>query len=163
MQLIQGLVFLQVSSSSPFFLHCCHKIEVFIDWYFWTLWPSCSKSEYVRCLHFAREDTIYVATNNGYLYHAKLSDVGDVKWTELVRVSEAVPIVCMDLLSKSLSNLPNHNEDWVSIGDGKGHVMVVSVICDDDHTPKVGVTFSWSAGLQRQLLGTYWCKSLGSR
>ncbi|KAI8522511.1 hypothetical protein RHMOL_Rhmol13G0002700 [Rhododendron molle] len=122
-----------------------------------------SKSEYVRCLHFAREDTIYVATNNGYLYHAKLSDIGDVKWTELVRVSEAVPIVCMDLLSKSSSNLPNHNEDWVSIGDGKGHVMVVSVICDDDHTPKVGVTFSWSAGLQRQLLGTYWCKSLGSR
>ena len=49
--------------------------------------PSCcSKSEYVRCLHFTCEDSLYVATNRGYLYHAKL-------------VRNEVPIVCMDVLS----------------------------------------------------------------
>ncbi|KAL6972387.1 hypothetical protein U1Q18_047702 [Sarracenia purpurea var. burkii] len=123
---------------------------------------SCSKSEYVRCLHFACEDTLYVATNNGYLYHAKLSNIGDVKWTELVRFSEAVPIVCMDLLSGSSPNLPSTTEDWVAVGDGKGHMTIVSII-GDVCTPKIGVTSTWSAGLQRQLLGTYWCKSLGNR
>ncbi|KAL7200223.1 hypothetical protein ACSBR1_032192 [Camellia fascicularis] len=121
-----------------------------------------SKSEYVRCLHFAREDALYVATNNGYLYHAKLSNMGDVKWTELLRISETVPIVCMDLLSRSSSNLPSTVEDWVAVGDGKGHMTVVSIV-GDIHTPKVGITLTWSAGVERQLLGTYWCRSLGSR
>ncbi|PSS06262.1 WD repeat-containing protein [Actinidia chinensis var. chinensis] len=121
-----------------------------------------SKSEYVRCLHFAREDTLYVATNNGYVYHAKLSNNGDVKWTELVQASEAVPIVCMDLLSRSSSNLSSTTEDWIAVGDGKGHMTIVSIV-GDGCTPEVGLTFTWSAGLQRQLLGTYWCKSLGTR
>ncbi|KAK4406885.1 WD repeat-containing protein 6 [Sesamum angolense] len=40
---------------------------------------SCSKSEYVRCVHFSREDSLYVATNNGYLYHANWIAVGDGK------------------------------------------------------------------------------------
>ncbi|GFZ16983.1 transducin family protein [Actinidia rufa] len=78
-----------------------------------------SKSEYVRCLHFAREYTLYVTTNNGYVYHAKLSNNGDVKWTELVQVSEVVPIVCMDLLSGSSSILSSTTEDSVAVGDGK--------------------------------------------
>ncbi|GMP87349.1 hypothetical protein CsSME_00039757 [Camellia sinensis var. sinensis] len=121
-----------------------------------------SKSEYVRCLHFAREDALYVATNNGYLYHAKLSNMADVKWTELLRVSETVPIVCMDLLSRSSSNLTSTVEDWVAVGDGKGHMTIVSIV-GDIHTPKVGITLTWSAGVERQLLGTYWCRSLGSR
>ncbi|THG19177.1 hypothetical protein TEA_002269 [Camellia sinensis var. sinensis] len=121
-----------------------------------------SKSEYVRCLHFAREDALYVATNNGYLYHAKLSNMADVKWTELLRVSETVPIVCMDLLSRSSSNLPSTVEDWVAVGDGKGHMTIVSIV-GDIHTTKVGITLTWSAGVERQLLGTYWCRSLGSR
>ncbi|GFZ04476.1 transducin family protein [Actinidia rufa] len=121
-----------------------------------------SKSEYVRCLHFAREDTLYVATNNGYVYHAKLSNNGDVKWTELVQASEAVPIVCMDLFSRSSSNLSSTTEDWIAVGDGKGHMTIVSIV-GDGCTPEVGLTFTWSAGLQRQLLGTYWCKSLGTR
>ncbi|XP_052189497.1 uncharacterized protein LOC127799469 isoform X2 [Diospyros lotus] len=124
--------------------------------------PMDSKSEYVRCLHFAREDTLYVATNNGYLYHTKLFDTGNVKWTKLVQVNEAVPIVCMDLLSTSSSDYPSTTEDWVAVGDGKGHMTVVSII-NDAHTPKVSFTFTWSAGPERQLLGTYWCKSLSSR
>nr|GEV10943.1 hypothetical protein [Tanacetum cinerariifolium] len=44
-----------------------------------------SKSEYVRCMHFASEDTLYVATNNGVLYVAKMSDTGDVVWTQIFR------------------------------------------------------------------------------
>ncbi|KAL5700386.1 hypothetical protein ACHQM5_025834 [Ranunculus cassubicifolius] len=118
-----------------------------------------SKSEYVRCLHFTREDTLYVATNNGYLYHVKLSHATDVKWTELVRISEDSPIVCMDILPKDSCKV---EEDWIVVGDGRGNATVVSVV-DTVCTPIVRLTFTWSAGMERQLLGTYWCKSLGHR
>ncbi|XP_010270950.1 PREDICTED: uncharacterized protein LOC104607119 isoform X2 [Nelumbo nucifera] len=118
-----------------------------------------SKSEYVRCLRFTREDTLYIATNHGLLYHVNISDPGDVKWTELVRVSEEVPIVCMDLLSISSSDFSRDDEDWIAVGDGKGNATVVRVsdgVCTDS-----GPSFTWTAGLERQLLGIYWCKSLG--
>uniref|UniRef100_A0A6N2NEC3 Uncharacterized protein n=1 Tax=Salix viminalis TaxID=40686 RepID=A0A6N2NEC3_SALVM len=121
-----------------------------------------SKSEYVRCLHFTCKDTLYVATNNGYLYHARLLGTVDVKWTKLAQLSEEVPIVCMDLLSK---NFPKHSDvvdDWVALGDGKGNVTIVRIM-GDVFTPEVGFTFTWSAGKERQLLGTYWCKALGCR
>ncbi|KAJ6686773.1 WD REPEAT PROTEIN [Salix purpurea] len=121
-----------------------------------------SKSEYVRCLHFTCKDTLYVATNNGYLYHARLLGTVDVKWTKLAQLSEEVPIVCMDLLSK---NFPKHSDvvdDWVALGDGKGNVTIVRIM-GDVFTPEVGFTFTWSAGKERQLLGTYWCKELGCR
>ncbi|XP_052481581.1 uncharacterized protein LOC105764022 isoform X2 [Gossypium raimondii] len=121
-----------------------------------------SKSEYVRSLYFKCEDTIYVATNHGYLYHALLSETGDVKWTELVRVNGEVPIVCMDLLSASLSRNHCGVDDWVAVGDGKGNMTVVG-ITGNPSSPKVAFAFAWPAGAERQLLGTYWCKSLGSR
>ena len=125
--------------------------------------PSCcSKSEYIRCLHFTCEDSLYVATNQGYLYHAKLSKTRDVKWTELVQVSNEVPIVCMDVLSLKSSELSGGVEDWLAVGDGKGYMTIVKVLTDVS-APKVSLTFSWQAGMQRQLLGTYWCKSLGYR
>ncbi|KAK2970234.1 hypothetical protein RJ640_021670, partial [Escallonia rubra] len=120
-----------------------------------------SKSEYVRCLQFTHEDVLYVATNNGYLYHAKISDTGDVKWTELLRVSEEVPIVCMNLLPRSPFGL-SCVDDWVAVGDGKGNMTVVRVV-GDVWSPKAGLTFTWSAERERQLLGTFWCKSLGYR
>ena len=122
------------------------------------IWSS--KSEYVRCLSFAREDTLYVSTNHGYLYHARLLDTGEVEWTELVRLSEEVQIVCMDLLSEPLE-LCSSIEDWVAVGDGKGNMTIVGVI-RDARTPKVGFSLTWSAGIERQLLGTHWSKSLGS-
>ncbi|PON88763.1 Guanine nucleotide-binding protein, beta subunit [Trema orientale] len=117
-----------------------------------------SKSEYVRCLRFTNEDSLYVATNHGYLYHAKLSDNGDIYWTEIVRVGEKVPIVCMDLLSKP-SKPCTGDEDWIAVGDGKGNMTIARV--SDVCSPKVGITFTWSAGQERQLLGTHWCKPLG--
>ncbi|TQE01350.1 hypothetical protein C1H46_013030 [Malus baccata] len=118
------------------------------------------KSEYVRRLHFACEDTLYVSTNHGYLYLARLLDTGEVEWTELVRLSEEVQIVCMDLFSEPLE-LCSNVEDWVAVGDGKGNVTIVGVICDAC-TPKVGFSHTWSAGMEQQLLGTHWSKSLGS-
>ncbi|KAK8509757.1 hypothetical protein V6N13_093606 [Hibiscus sabdariffa] len=121
-----------------------------------------SKSEYVRSLYFKCEDTIYVATNHGYLYHALLSETEDVKWTELVRVSGEVAIVCMDLLSASLSENYCGVDDWIAVGDGKGDMTVVGVT-GYRSSPQVGFTFTWSAEAERQLLGTYWCKSLGCR
>lgn len=118
-----------------------------------------SKSEYVRCLRFTCEDTLYVATNHGYMYHAKLLDTGEVGWTKLFRISEEVPIVCMDLLSESFELSPGVT-DWIAVGDGKGNMTVAGVIYDAC-TPKVGFAFTWSAGIERQLLGTHWCQSLG--
>ncbi|RVW41564.1 hypothetical protein CK203_068153 [Vitis vinifera] len=121
-----------------------------------------SKSEYVRSLRFTCENSLYVSTNRGYLYHAKLFDTGDVKWTELIRVSEEVPIVCMDLLSRNGPKLSSGVEDWIAVGDGKGNMTVTGIV-SDLCPPKVGLTYTWSAGIERQLLGTFWCKSLGYR
>lgn len=120
----------------------------------------CSKSEYVRCLHFTRENTLYVATNHGYLHHADLSDPENVRWTKLVQVSEVGPIICMDLQPSKSADLSTNIEDWIAIGDGKGNVTIIRVLAGVG-TPKVVVSFTWSAGLERQLLGIYWCKSLG--
>ncbi|XP_042476563.1 uncharacterized protein LOC122058127 isoform X2 [Macadamia integrifolia] len=120
--------------------------------------PMDSKSEYVRCLHFTREDAIYVATNHGYLHCVKISDPGDVKWTEIARVGE-LPIVCMDILSMKPSNLLGDVEDWIAVGDGKGNVTVVGV-SEGDCASIVCPAFTWSAGIERRLLGTYWCESL---
>ncbi|KAK6118147.1 hypothetical protein DH2020_048131 [Rehmannia glutinosa] len=120
-----------------------------------------SKSEYVRCLRFSREDSLYVATNNGYLYHASLFNNGSVKWTELARVSEEAPIICMDLLSKC-SKPSGGFEDWVAIGDGKGSMTIVLVV-GSGWTPKVEFSLTWVAEKERHLLGTYWCKSLDNR
>jgi len=140
---------------------CCHhpynvyiyrKVSLFF----------CSKSEYVRCLRFTKEDTLYVATNRGYLYQAKLFQMRDLRWTKLSQLSEEVPVVCMDLLSR---NSPQHSssvDDWVALGDGRGNMTIARVV-GDVCTPKVDFTFKWSAGKERQLLGTYWCKSLGCR
>lgn len=120
-----------------------------------------SKSEYVRCLHFSREDSLYVATNNGYVYHAKLYDTEDVKWTELLHIGEEGPIVCMDLLSHC-SDVTEDIENWIAVGNGKG-TMVIARVVDDVLNPRVELTSTWSAEPERQLLGTYWCKSLGPK
>ncbi|KAK4273317.1 hypothetical protein QN277_021743 [Acacia crassicarpa] len=121
-----------------------------------------SKSEYVRCLRFACEDSLYVATNHGYLYYAKLCGTGDAQWTQLVQVSNGAPIICMDLLSKDFVELDCGAEDWLAVGDGKGNMTVIGVT-NDDCTPTMKSSFTWSAELERQLLGTHWCKSLGHR
>ncbi|KAI3449343.1 hypothetical protein Pfo_006008 [Paulownia fortunei] len=118
-----------------------------------------SKSEYVRCLHFSREDSLYVATNNGYLYHASLFNNEAVKWTELARISEEAPIICMDLLSKC-SNSSGGFEDWVAVGDGKGSMTIFRVV---GSRPTVEFRLTWPAEKERHLLGTYWCKSLENR
>ncbi|KAI4319911.1 hypothetical protein MLD38_033452 [Melastoma candidum] len=121
-----------------------------------------SKSEYVRCLYFSREDVLYVATNHGYLYHVKLSKPDDVTWSELVRVSHEVPIICIDLLAQMSSESTTGHEDWVAVGDGKGKVTIVRVVTTTGSV-KVESTFSWMAEMDRQLLGVFWCGSLGPR
>lgn len=84
-----------------------------------------------------------------------------MKWTKLVQVNEGVQIICMALLN----NVPEHAfhiDDWVALGDGQGNMTIVRVmghICE----PKLGCTYTWSAAVERQLLGTYWSRSLGYR
>ncbi|KAI3787476.1 hypothetical protein L1987_41973 [Smallanthus sonchifolius] len=114
-----------------------------------------SKSDYVRCKHFASENALYVATNNGVLYLAKISDTGDVAWTQLFPASEDIPIVCISVFPGSTSCVDN----WIALGDGKGRLTVVRVV--GLPTPEVNVSLTWSAEAERQLLGTFWCESLG--
>lgn len=142
---------------------CCFPVVYFITSYvLYTCYRwCCSKSEYVRCIRFTRENILFVATNNGYLYHAELSNPGNVKWTELIQVSEA-QIICIDILSRNFSEFSLDAEEIVAIGDGNGKVTVVS-LTNGDHAPKVSLSFSWSAEMERQLLGVHWCRSLGSR
>ncbi|KAK7284533.1 hypothetical protein RJT34_19280 [Clitoria ternatea] len=121
-----------------------------------------SKSEYVRCLRFSTQDSLYVATNHGYLYHSKLCNAGGAQWSLLVRASNGAQIICMDLLSKHSLGLDCGAEDWIAIGDGKGNMTVIGVD-NVDCTPTVRSCFTWPAEMERQLLGTYWCKSLGCR
>ncbi|KAL4572190.1 hypothetical protein LXL04_018959 [Taraxacum kok-saghyz] len=109
-----------------------------------------SKSEYVRCMHLASEDELYVATNKGFLYLAKISDTGHATWTQLFCSQEEIPIVCMTVFPGE--------ENWIALGDGKGRLTVVDI-----QTPKVNPFFTWPAESERQLLGAYWCKSLGHR
>lgn len=102
-----------------------------------------------------------MATNNGYLYHASLLNKDAVKWTELARISEDAPIICMDLMS-NCSDPSGGFEDWVALGDGKGRITIVLVVGASWNT-KVEFTLTWSAEKERHLLGTYWCKPLETR
>ncbi|KAL6847615.1 hypothetical protein ACP4OV_022641 [Aristida adscensionis] len=120
--------------------------------------PLDSKSEYVRCLHFAEEKVLYVATNNGYLHHAELSSLEDVRWTEIIQAPEKAPIICMDVVTM-YSEFSLNREDIVALGDGRGNVTIVR-LTRSDLEPKLDLSFTWSAEKDRQLLGVYWCKSL---
>ncbi|CAA0824947.1 Transducin family protein / WD-40 repeat family protein [Striga hermonthica] len=123
--------------------------------------PMDSKSEYVRCLRFTSEDSLYVATNNGYLFHASLFTNGSVKWSKLTRVSGESPIICMDILSNCYKPSGGF-DDWVAVGDGKGNMTVLLVVRSDG-TPKVEYSVTWLAEKERHLLDIYWCKSLDNR
>ncbi|CAN6470401.1 unnamed protein product [Victoria cruziana] len=117
-----------------------------------------SKSEYVRCLRFAREDTLYVATNHGYLYHVNISFTGSLSWTKVVQVFGG-NIVCMDVLSLKSANVFDYFEDWIAVGDAKGNATVVKVIFVSS-SPEDTFSCYWTAERERQLLGIYWSKSL---
>ncbi|XP_048532945.1 uncharacterized protein LOC125511579 [Triticum urartu] len=117
-----------------------------------------SKSEYVRCLHFVQENVLYVATNNGYLHHAELSDTKDPRWTEVIQVTEKAPIICMDVMT-GCSDISLDKEDIIALGDGRGNVTIVR-LSSPSLEPKIDLSVTWPAEKDRQLLGLYWCKSL---
>ncbi|XP_042410998.1 WD repeat-containing protein 6-like isoform X1 [Zingiber officinale] len=119
-----------------------------------------SKSEYVRCIQFTQENSLYIATNNGYLYHVELSNPGRITRTELIQLRES-QIICMDILPMKTSESSLNLDDIVAIGDGNGKVTVVGVN-NRGVTPSASFSFNWSAEKERQLLGVHWCRSLGS-
>ncbi|VFQ88926.1 unnamed protein product [Cuscuta campestris] len=87
--------------------------------------------------------------------------IGHVSWTNLFHIGEDAPIICMDILSNGSD--PCGTDDWVAVGDGKGRMMIAH-IAGDVFSPKVDHhSLTWSAEIERQLLGTNWCKSLGFR
>jgi hypothetical protein len=103
-----------------------------------------SKSKYVHCLHFAEENVLYVATNNGYLHHAELSDIEDVRWTEIIHVTEKAPIICMDVMT-TYSNL-SLNIFLITLGYARGNVIIVH-LTSGSNEPKLDLSFTWSAEL----------------
>ncbi|KAI0504458.1 hypothetical protein KFK09_015410 [Dendrobium nobile] len=120
-----------------------------------------SKSEYVRCLCFAKENVLYVATNNGILYHVEICNPGAVRWIQLAQVSKESPVICMDLISIR-SCKTSFMEYAIAIGDGMGKATVMKLI-GGKSTSMVVFSLTWTAEKKRQLLGIYWCKSLGCR
>eukprot|EP01018_Ginkgo_biloba_P008951 Gb_26563 [translate_table: standard] len=121
-----------------------------------------SKSEYVRCLCLARESCLYVATNLGYLHCIDLTVPGEERWTTVFEINGSEPIVCLDLLLLKSLDSAALQEDWVAVGDGKGRATVVQLLSSNlNH--KMSLCFTWLAERERQLLGIYWCKSLGHR
>ncbi|KAL0911837.1 hypothetical protein M5K25_017761 [Dendrobium thyrsiflorum] len=120
-----------------------------------------SKSEYVRCLCFAHENVLYVATNNGILYHVEICNPGAVRWIQLAQVSKESPVICMDLMSMR-SCKTSFMEYAIAIGDGMGKATVMKLISGKS-TSMVVFSLTWTAEKKTQLLGIYWCKSLGCR
>ncbi|GAB2262785.1 hypothetical protein Droror1_Dr00003782 [Drosera rotundifolia] len=121
-----------------------------------------SKTEYVRSLRFACGDTIYVATNHGYVYHIRFPGDGSAEGRETIKVGDGWPIVCMDLLPRDLGMHFTVAGDWLAVGDGKGVMTVINVSHDKCYAIMCSTT-SWKAEMDRQLLGAYWCKSMGCR
>ncbi|CAM6110005.1 unnamed protein product [Calypogeia fissa] len=126
-----------------------------------------SKSEYVRCVALSSPWSLYVSTNQGAIYNVYLGTSSKTSWTVLSDDLEG-PIVCMDVLAQGLvrdgsSGLDDTtNVDTIVVGTGRGIVSVVQVrrraeqwLCE--------WRYSWVAEKERQLLGVYFCKSLGGR
>lgn len=122
----------------------------------------------MRCMRLSDQSSLYIGTNQGYVYHVQLSQKHEPGWTTLVD-NLGAPVVCMDVLvqSKSKKNEDLRDEDYhqsgdmVVVGDGKGNVTVV-LVKTGGHT-HCGWRYTWAAEKERQLLGVFWCKSLEGR
>ncbi|KAJ7565069.1 hypothetical protein O6H91_02G046400 [Diphasiastrum complanatum] len=118
-----------------------------------------SKSEYVRCLALADPSFFYVATNHGFIYAVEITSNGSGHWHILKDGNGQVPFVCMDVLVYGSRTI--NGEDWIVAGDSQGKVMVIEN-CKSAQS-QASLNCSWFAEEERQLLGVFWCKSLGSR
>lgn len=126
-----------------------------------------SNSEYVRCLHLAGPATLYIATNQGHAYHVALLDSAKQDWTEITHGEISGPIVCMDLLvdgAAVVGRAPNEDKKdaMVAFGNGSGIATAIGVRILGNK-PTVIWQCKWLADRERQLLGVFWCKSLGRR
>ncbi|KAL2631977.1 hypothetical protein R1flu_016663 [Riccia fluitans] len=125
-----------------------------------------SKSEYVRCLKLTNECSLYVGTNQGYVYHVQISENQETVWTTLVS-SLGAPVVCMDvfLLDKRSDNLndgENHpNEDLVIVGDGKGSATAIRARTEAQQ--QCTWRYTWPAEKERHLLEVFWPRTLEGR
>ncbi|KAG0472116.1 hypothetical protein HPP92_016662 [Vanilla planifolia] len=117
-----------------------------------------SKSEYVRCLYLGQEYILYVATNNGLLYHVDLCNFESVRWFQIAQVGRDSPIICMDVILIHSCELP-FSEYLVALGDGLGNATVMKLVSSKS-TSRVVLSVTWTAEKERQLLGIYWSRSL---
>ncbi|XP_024532474.1 WD repeat-containing protein 6 isoform X2 [Selaginella moellendorffii] len=120
-----------------------------------------SRSEYVRCLCFEGPSSLFIATNQGLLQRASLLPSGDVKQVSILQTPERSPLVCLDIFKEQLvtpEGCPS-KEVLVACGDGQGRATVLGITSEG----QIAWQSTWIAEAERQLLGAFWCKSLGSR
>ncbi|KAL3689810.1 hypothetical protein R1sor_016119 [Riccia sorocarpa] len=125
-----------------------------------------SKSEYVRCLKLTDECSLYIGTNQGFLYHVQISENQETAWTTLVS-GLGGPVVCMDVYVwrrriDDLNDGGNHpNEDLVILGDGKGSATAVRVRTGAQM--QCTWRYTWTAEKERQLLEVFCPRPVAGR
>lgn len=126
-----------------------------------------SNSEYVRCLDLTGHGTLYIATNQGHVYHVALLDNKKQEWTEITHENISGPIVCMNLLVggafvTGYVSDDDPKDEMVVFGNGSGIATALGIRISGQK-PTVVWQCKWLADQERQLLGVFWCKSLGRR
>ena len=125
----------------------------------------------MRSLALAGPQTLYIATNQGHVHHVTLNDKNNLKWTEITKEEVAGPIVCLNLLvdeeGTDLTGTASdgnymQKDDLVAFGNGLGTASALGVQTTGP-LPMVIWQCTWLADQERQLLGIFWCKSLGRR
>lgn len=121
----------------------------------------------MRCLDLAGPGTLYIATNQGHVYHVALLINKKQEWTEITHEEISGPIVCMNLLVDG-AIVPgdvsddDKKDELVVFGNGSGIATALGIRITGQK-PTVIWQCKWLADQERQLLGVFWCKSLGRR
>lgn len=110
----------------------------------------------MRCLDLSGPATLYIATNQGHVYHVALQDTKKQEWTEITHEEISGPIVCMNLLVDAAK------DELVAFGNGSGIATAVGIRVIGQKPTGIWQC-RWLADQERQLLGVFWVKSLGRR
>jgi len=121
-------------------------------------------------LDLAGPETLYIATNQGHVYHVALLDNKKQEWTEITHEEISGPVVCMNLLVDGVIvtgdagdvSDDDKKDELVAFGNGSGIATALGIQITGKK-PTVMWQCKWLADQERQLLGVFWCKSLGRR
>jgi hypothetical protein len=120
----------------------------------------------VRCLDLAGPRTLYIATNQGHVYHVALLDGTKQEWTDISYGKISGPIVCMNVLVDGAMvtgyvSDDNKKDEMVAFGNGSGVATALGIRIIGQK-PTVIWQCKWLADQERQLRGVFWCKDGGN-